>query len=55
MKNNHVKAVKAFVQAEDAEIIQLSASFEHEVSQLDGEEKQEFLNEFGLSNSGLSD
>ena len=52
-ENKHVKAVKDDVQSEDAEIIQLSASFEHEVSQLDGEEKQEFLKEFGLSSSGL--
>jgi len=53
IENSHVSVVKKQVQSEDAEIIQLSASFEHEVSQLDGEEKKEFLNEFGLSNSGL--
>lgn len=52
-ENHHVAAVKALVKSEDAQIIQLSASFEHEVSQLDGDEKKEFLNEFGLSNSGL--
>ena len=40
-------------QSEDAEIIQLSASFEYEVSQLENEEKKEVLNEFGLTHSGL--
>ena len=53
IENSHVRVVKKQVQSEDAEIIQLSASFEHEVSQLDGEEKKEFLHEFGLSSSGL--
>ena len=52
-ENHHVTAVKEKVQSEDAEIIQLSASFEYEVSQLENEEKKEVLNEFGLTHSGL--
>ena len=51
--NDHVTAVKTFVASENAEVLFLCASFEHEVSQLATAEKYEFLNEFGLTHSGL--
>jgi len=51
--NQHVTAVTDFVAAENAEVLFLSASFEHEVSQLADDEKQMFLSEFGLTHSGL--
>ena len=51
--NNHVKAVQKLVSNENAEVLFLAASFEHEVSQLDDQEKVQFLNEFGLTYSGL--
>lgn len=51
--NHHVAAVRSAIDGEHAKIICLSAQLEHEVSQLDAEDKPEFLNEFGLIESGL--
>ena len=51
--NDFVKTVMQIADKDNCEVLQLSASFEHEVSQLDGEEKQEILGEFGLDKPGL--
>jgi GTP-binding protein YchF len=48
-----VTIVKQAVAHEGAQVISLSAQFEHEVSQLNDADKSEFLNEYGLDASGL--
>ena len=51
--NVYVNQVREYVKEEDAEVIAISAEIEEEISQLDNDEKIEFLNELGLENSGL--
>ena len=51
--NEMVKTLKAYVEKEDAEVIKICAKIEEEVSQLEQEEKEEFLKELGLEESGL--
>ena len=50
-ENDFVKQVKEYVG--DNEVIVISAEIEEEISKLDPEEKQEFLADLGLENSGL--
>ena len=49
----YVKAVREVAQAEGAQVFTVSAQIEEEIAQMDPEEKQEFLNELGLGQSGL--
>ncbi len=49
----YVKAVREVAQAEGAQVFTVSAQIEEEIVQMDPEEKQEFLNELGLGQSGL--
>ena len=51
--NKFVNTVKEFAAAEHSEVMPVSAKIEEEISQLDGEEKQMFLDELGMTESGL--
>lgn len=51
--NDYVKKVKAFAAGEDAEVIVICASIEKEIAELDQEEKEMFLEELGIKESGL--
>ncbi|NLY19805.1 MAG: redox-regulated ATPase YchF [Tissierellia bacterium] len=51
--NEYVKSVKEFAVKEDSEVVVISAEIESEISQLDEEEREMFLEELGLSESGL--
>lgn len=52
-KNQYVKIVEERAQKECAQVIIISAKVEDEISQLNGEEKQLFLEELGFKESGL--
>lgn len=52
-ENKYVEKVREFAKTEDAEVITVSAQIEEEISQLDDDEKIEFLNDLGLEKSGL--
>jgi len=51
--SEHVKKIREFVSAEDAEVIVVCAKVEAEVSELDDEERLMFLEELGITESGL--
>lgn len=52
--NEHVEALKEGVKSENAEVITVSASIEAQIAELeDPEEKEMFLAEYGLTESGL--
>src|SRR5699024_8681181 len=51
--NEYVQQVKEFAQKERAEVIVVSAKIEEEIAQLNQEEKDEFLQELGIEQSGL--
>ena len=51
--NKYVKEIEEYSKEEDAEVIQVSAQIEAEISQLEDEEKLEFLESLGLEESGL--
>ncbi|MCC5909182.1 MAG: redox-regulated ATPase YchF [Clostridiaceae bacterium] len=51
--NPHVQKVKEFASTEDAEVVVICAKIEAEISELDEEEKAMFLEELGLTESGL--
>ncbi len=51
--NEYVQKVKEYAKSENAEVIAVSAEIEEEISQLDPVERTEFLNDLGLSQSGL--
>lgn len=53
--NPHTKAFKAAVQAENAQVILISAGIEADIVELDSiEERLEFLNDMGLSEPGVN-
>lgn len=53
--NSHVEALKDAVKHEDAQVIMISASIESQIAELEEEEEKEmFLDEYGLKESGLS-
>lgn len=52
-ENEHVKKVREYAAAEGAEVVVISAKVESEIAELDGEDKQMFLEELGLQESGL--
>jgi len=52
-ENNHVKNLKEYANKENAQVIVICAKIESELSELDDEEKKEFLNELGIQESGL--
>ncbi len=49
----HLPAVRAIAEAERAELIVISAAIEEEIAQMEPDEKQEFLEELGIGQSGL--
>lgn len=51
--NDYVKKVREFAANENAEVIVICAKIESEIAELEGEEKQMFLEELGIEESGL--
>ncbi|ENH95971.1 GTP-binding protein YchF [Gracilibacillus halophilus YIM-C55.5] len=51
--NENVQKVKDFAAKDEAEVIVVSAKVESEIAELDGEEKEAFLEELGIAESGL--
>lgn len=51
--NPYLKAVKALAQAQGAQVVPVCASLEEEIALLDEEDKEEFLADYGLAQSGL--
>jgi len=54
VKNSEVEKVKAYAERENCEVLVICAEIEQEISELDEEEKKEFLEELGLEESGLN-
>ena len=52
-ENEYVTKVREYASKENSEVIAISAKIESEISQLNQEEKEEFLSELGLKESGL--
>lgn len=52
-ENDYVKEVKEYAKKDDAEVIVLCAKIEEELSGFDDEEKEIFLNDLGITESGL--
>ncbi|MBN3523946.1 redox-regulated ATPase YchF [Paenibacillus apiarius] len=52
--NPYVQQVRDFAVAENAEVVPISAKVEAEIAELDGEDKEMFLQELGLEESGLN-
>lgn len=51
--NTYVQAVRKLAAAEGAEVVVISAQVEAEIAELEGEDKAMFLEELGISESGL--
>lgn len=51
--NNYVEQVQKFAKSEDAECVVICAAIEQEISELDEEEKNMFLEDLGICESGL--
>ena len=51
--NEYIKALNELAAKEGAEVLPISAKIEEEISQLEPEDKQMFLEDMGLSESGL--
>lgn len=52
-KNEYVQKVREFAANEDAEVIVVCAKIEEEIAELEAEEKEMFLSELGIQESGL--
>ena len=52
-ENKYVKMVKEYAAAEGAQVITVCAKIEEEISELEDDEKKEFLAELGIAESGL--
>ena len=52
--NPYVQQVREFAAKEGAEVVPISAKVEAEIAELEGEDKELFLQELGLSESGLN-
>jgi len=52
--NEYVQKVREFAAAENAEVVPISAKVESEIAELEGEDKAMFLEELGMSESGLN-
>lgn len=53
VSNPHVSALRAHASETNAQVFVVSAKVEQEISELDAEEKQEFLQALGLTTAGL--
>jgi GTP-binding protein YchF len=51
--NQYVEQVRDYAKQENAEVIMICAKIESEIAELEGEEKQAFLQELGIDESGL--
>ncbi|GAA0334697.1 redox-regulated ATPase YchF [Bacillus carboniphilus] len=51
--NEYVQQVKSFANQDNAEVIVVCAKIESEIAELEGEEKEMFLSELGIEESGL--
>ena len=51
--NDHVAAVRKFATDNNCEVFVISAEIEQEIAELDDDEKQMFLEDLGISSSGL--
>jgi ribosome-binding ATPase len=51
--NEYVRLVREFAQKDNAEVIVICAKIEEEIAELEGEEKEMFLSELGIQESGL--
>jgi ribosome-binding ATPase len=51
--NEYVKQIREYAAQENAEVIVVCAKIESEIAELDGEEKEMFLEELGIEESGL--
>lgn len=51
--NKYVQQVREFAEKDNAEVIVISARIEEEIAELEGEEKEMFLEELGIEESGL--
>ena len=51
--NEHLSAIKKYAEEEGSEVIVISAKVEEEIAALDDDEKEMFLEELGLEESGL--
>lgn len=51
--NENVAKVREYAASQDAQVVVVSAQIEAEISELNDEEKKEFLNDLGLEESGL--
>lgn len=52
-ESEYVKAVRAIAQTEQSEVVQISARIEEEIAMLESDERQAFLEDLGLDESGL--
>ncbi|WP_042352966.1 redox-regulated ATPase YchF [Bacillus massiliigorillae] len=52
-ENEYVQKVREFAEKDNAEVIVVCAKIESEIAELDGEEKEMFLSELGIEESGL--
>ncbi|WP_281883211.1 redox-regulated ATPase YchF [Paenibacillus sp. YYML68] len=52
--NPYVQQVREFAALEGAEVVPISAKVESEIAELEGEDKEMFLEELGLTESGLN-
>jgi ribosome-binding ATPase len=52
-ENDYVKAVRDFAKTDNAEVIVVCAKIEEEMAELDDEDKEMFLEELGIQESGL--
>ena len=53
-ENDHVAQVRKLAEGRNAEVVVLSAQLELEISELSNEEQLEFLEDYGLTESGLN-
>ncbi|MBB6669920.1 redox-regulated ATPase YchF [Cohnella nanjingensis] len=51
--NEYVQRVRQFAAAEGSEVVPISAKVESEIAELEGEDREMFLEELGLTESGL--
>lgn len=51
--NPHLDAVRNFAKSEKAQVVPICADIEAEISELDADEKQDFLDEMGQTEAGL--
>lgn len=53
-ENDYVKTVKEYAKKEESEVVMICAKIESELAELELEEKEAFLKELGIEESGLS-